>query len=516
MRKKQGDTKYRIRMNRIKFTTTIIVSLFVGIGVFYACKKNSVSEEMQGKAMMSTSGGIYQQPVQNITVETNVNIGDADYTVKGYAIVGSYDGRIYECSATWKMQSPGTVDNMCEITVTAKLNSEFYDVLTSAKPVMNKYNITITKPEMLTTKDKSRLWERIVQFCNENVVKEIPSPSTHMRSFSSMEALIAEVNLLGSLADEELAMREISMGFMSYGRASNLIYFQIVAPAEENDEGISVEQARIYSSQYPEYLEVLRDEISGEYEFLPKYIMEEFRYVMNADRMFRAGEKVFKVFNGVVLASKTISSLQAITEENVRLTIENIRNGLIADIDIYSDDTDAPLMYGIPPFDPPVHPSRCNIAGELCRYSLETASPIASNKKEKVLGIFKCKTEGLSHEGFGVITAYFNIWAEWKCAKCADISLSWCMCRRHLNVNFNSEIIYQDKNWNTLIVDTTIDGKTKKPQVNFPAIYYYKVFEKTPNEEYLKASLYKLCGQYWIATTYCDLSSYYIPIRRGR
>ena len=62
----------RFEMNRVKFTVVVVVSLFVGVGVFNACKKEPASQEIQppNKYMMFTGNGIYPQPTQDITIQT--------------------------------------------------------------------------------------------------------------------------------------------------------------------------------------------------------------------------------------------------------------------------------------------------------------------------------------------------------------------------------------------------------------------------------------------------------------
>ena len=139
------------------------------------------------------------------------------------------------------------------------------------------------------------------------------SVSNGMRVFDSMEELVNEINRLDNMEEEELEAYENSIGFQSFGRMSESVYWQILRELGEpfgveyfGDEEMSemdveftTEDAFVYVSLYPKYLEVLKSTISEEGqedydidEFLPKYYLNRFRYVMNENRMFQVAERI--------------------------------------------------------------------------------------------------------------------------------------------------------------------------------------------------------------------------------
>jgi hypothetical protein len=139
--------------------------------------------------------------------------------------------------------------------------------------------------------------------------------------FDSFEAVHYEIDLLNSMDEQELRDHENAIGFQSFGRMAEDIYYPLV----ENPCDITVSVAQSYVSQYPAYLEVNEDE-EHEYEFVPKYGGNPFYYIMNEDRMFKVGGDVYRVFKWVILGIpvEKAEELFNISEENIVEVVEEI------------------------------------------------------------------------------------------------------------------------------------------------------------------------------------------------
>jgi hypothetical protein len=140
-----------------------------------------------------------------------------------------------------------------------------------------------------------------------------------------MDELDEEVNNVNSMNEEELRNHEEAMGFLSFGRAAEEIYFPIVNEIEESSSEFGYDQAMEYVSAYPEYLELIINEES-EYEFLIKYDFSPFSYIMNTDRMFQVGDNIYKVFSWVILEAELEKAdlLHNVTEEDIAERAEEI------------------------------------------------------------------------------------------------------------------------------------------------------------------------------------------------
>ena len=156
-------------------------SVFLGVtlmvvivaGVFYACQKDV--EPIVSKEIKSL--GNYSQSTQNITIQTEIDFDGIVYPVTGQAIVGSHDGRIYECSVSWEIHSTGVGAAIAaseHAHFTAILKPEFYDIMIPVDPVSENYIITFSGG--VTEKDISILWKRIVGICKENVAVDFRCP----------------------------------------------------------------------------------------------------------------------------------------------------------------------------------------------------------------------------------------------------------------------------------------------------------------------------------------------------
>ena len=142
------------------------MTLLISGVMFSSCRKDA--EEMKSEQTRNLKSGNYQQPTQDITILTTIIIGTVEYPVTGQAVVGSYDGRIYECTATWTMFA-GTNDEV-DVAFTATLKSEYHDIMIPIDPsVMSNYTITVTNGLTETSTVIVALWTSIVAFCETNV-----------------------------------------------------------------------------------------------------------------------------------------------------------------------------------------------------------------------------------------------------------------------------------------------------------------------------------------------------------
>ena len=166
------------RNKRLFFGTcaTVFVAV-VSVLLFYGCRKDA---EVQN---VLKSKGDCQQPTQEITIQTYINVGTEVYSVTGSAVAGSYDGRIFECNLTWRM--PAVMH------LHATLKPEFNDLTLTVEPILENYEVTINGQQVIygsavvldvngsvitiAPDDISDLWNRMVGICDANVVIKHPT-----------------------------------------------------------------------------------------------------------------------------------------------------------------------------------------------------------------------------------------------------------------------------------------------------------------------------------------------------
>ena len=113
------------------------------------------------------------QPRHNVDINTVITVGDVEYSVVGTAVVGNYDGRIYNCNVSWIMQIE-RADGMVDFTMRliATLKPEFNQMF-EVEPVMENYIITVTNPNMVPAESIHNLWVSIVDICNASVDPDV-------------------------------------------------------------------------------------------------------------------------------------------------------------------------------------------------------------------------------------------------------------------------------------------------------------------------------------------------------
>lgn len=138
-----------------------------------------------------------------------------------------------------------------------------------------------------------------------------PKSSLEMRVFEDVAALNEEVTKTTQMSFEDLVQYENIIGFNSFGKIAEQILYPIVEESEE----LSYEQLCDLVVEYSEYLQL--KEIAGDMDFDAKYANSPFRYVMNQNRMVKAGNTLYKIFeNGFVTCnSEYYSKLLSMTEQ---------------------------------------------------------------------------------------------------------------------------------------------------------------------------------------------------------
>ena len=352
--------------------------------------------------------------------------------------------------------------------------------------------------------------------------------SDNMRVFDSMDKLFEEIDNLEAMNEQDLEAYENTIGFQSFGRTAESIYWQILKERGEElgydcelggeamsdaDVEFTAEDAQVYVSQYPEYLEIRSSVVEGgekEYEFLPKYFLNRFRYVMNNDRMFQVDDNVFKVFKNAVIYTSVEDAnvLYGVTEDNIENTINGIlihgaagENGTISIFMQYAKKNKDSVVCTNCDIDPPTPTGPCGkIGGTYNRDYIETESPVAANNKERVLGMFMCESgNSLIYDKYWTLDAHVTIHAEWRgCKRCM-----WISCKRTLHTDFHMEIWYQDCDGTPKIHDYYSQYTSREPEKDYVRKALYKDIDLSQNATYthIRPSIYNLCGDYWIATT---------------
>ncbi|MDY0198850.1 MAG: hypothetical protein RBR68_13650 [Tenuifilaceae bacterium] len=147
---------------------------------------------------------------------------------------------------------------------------------------------------------------------------EVPA-NNEMLVFNSMEDYSTAVKKTISFNHEELKVWEEQQGLTSYGRKCEEIYFSI-----NFDEFNSFDEIQLEISKYSEYLVLIKNE-TDEYELEHFLYNNPLRYIINCDRMFQAGDDVYKVFENCIAYTnlKYINQLKQLNEADITNEYEN-------------------------------------------------------------------------------------------------------------------------------------------------------------------------------------------------
>ncbi len=122
------------------------------------------------------------------------------------------------------------------------------------------------------------------------------SPTDDIRVYKNSDAFYDEVNMILAMEHEERCAYENSLDYVSLGRYADGLYLAV------NPENMSDDELRTYASANSEFLSIVQKD--GEEYYETVFGDNPFRYMMNKNRMFQVGDKLYKVFpDGLVIAN---------------------------------------------------------------------------------------------------------------------------------------------------------------------------------------------------------------------
>ncbi len=280
-------------MKSIKYLLATLLVVVVGMGMFWACKKENdkIYNSKNNSIKNQKSIGNHQQPTQIIEIHTVMSVGEADYPISGNAVVGNYDERIYECNLTGVIHVVET-DEVFSVHLTAVLKPEFEDIMIDVEPIMENYIITVngmpfnqdfilifpinTSFIEITYPDILNLWAEIVEICTTNTV--IVYPFVLHESMLPYQYAVYEHN--SSIAFDYILTTfngfvggEKEYFILSFNDADALLYY-----------GLITEESPYYHLYNPEiflidsnesvYFKTIRDTIKTTFEEAIEWIRE--------------------------------------------------------------------------------------------------------------------------------------------------------------------------------------------------------------------------------------------------
>jgi len=508
-----------------KGTVATLCTFMIGAGVFYACNKDSeLNTTRDGKLMGNP--GIWEctvtNPIGTIILPDGQEPPCTRYSVnrvwneaKQRYTGFSHTTEIHKCEATDIFTTVEFVAELKPALLTGN-NPEidYMNVNNFILRVDNRavtptfsyekpfeYNITTADGDVITMTGIFLVtYENVI-----NVWREIsaqiawgsfePITVENMRVFANQESLHAEIKKVSAMNEQALRQYEMSVNFLSFGRKAETIYYNIVAPYQDTEVGLSAEQAEAYVSQYPDYLElwtvVFDGEEEEEYDFVPKYDGNYFSYIMNESRMFQIKGIVYKVFDKIVigLPKENMEILFSITEDNVKDEMNN------HDFDVLCCDKKMKTQkHGTYYYSD--------------RVDLE--SPVSSNGKEKITATFQSFAEN-SLGFYNAVTTYGTIFvrAKWRGGTKTN---AWVNCLRTINTDMEMDI-----NANGTIRMGWDKYKTPKTQYKHHVTVVPRknqLWEKACEEFW--HTVHYLEGKIWIATVTLNLDAPEVPIKKGR
>lgn len=154
----------------------------------------------------------------------------------------------------------------------------------------------------------------IINGCNEK--EEMPIQQLNdnkMLVFNSPQEMDTLIKKTSHMQLEELIAYEDAKGYKSFGRLCEEFYSTIVP---ENFK--SMEEILRFVEENSNYLQIEVDE-DGETSIMPKNFHSTEKFIMNENKMYQIGNRVYRVFdNGVVSTSlENSQNLTNIKEENI-------------------------------------------------------------------------------------------------------------------------------------------------------------------------------------------------------
>ena len=141
---------------------------------------------------------------------------------------------------------------------------------------------------------------------SEGLSVQSKSSQQNMRIFNDFDELNAEIEKTLSFTLEELTIHENSIGFTSFGRLADIAMekiLEMVEIAESEIINATITEINKISGDLrsavnnSQYLQLVTME-DGEEVCETRYYKSPYRYLMNADRMFKVEDSYFKVFEG--------------------------------------------------------------------------------------------------------------------------------------------------------------------------------------------------------------------------
>lgn len=140
---------------------------------------------------------------------------------------------------------------------------------------------------------------------------EKKSASAKLLRFENFTEFNACLDKVRAMTFDEKNKWEDSIGFYSFGRASDEFYLSL------NTQEINPANLEQLVKNNSDYLQLLKDE-NGEFTLESAFWDDARRRLINVDKMYQIGETVFKLFNFGVVSThvQNIETLKQITEAN--------------------------------------------------------------------------------------------------------------------------------------------------------------------------------------------------------
>ena len=158
--------------------------------------------------------------------------------------------------------------------------------------------------------------------CANSKYAGVENVSSEMRNFDTYNDMKEEVSRLASMSIEELVEYENSIGYNSYGKVADNVYFSIFGD-ENRLEQMTRDDLLDLINANNDFVQIVNESDNTE-SAETKYYLSSFRYVMNRDCMFKVEDVVYKVFeSGYVKCNETYCNILREMKENDFLALGN-------------------------------------------------------------------------------------------------------------------------------------------------------------------------------------------------
>ncbi len=159
-------------------------------------------------------------------------------------------------------------------------------------------------------------FERVSNLANSSKFAGVENVSSEMRNFDTYNDMMEEVSRLASMTTEELAEYENSIGYNSFGKVADEVYYSLFGNEEKLERMTRDDLSNLINAN-SEFIQIVNESDDTE-SAETKYYMSPFRYIMNRDCMFRVDNIVYKIFEyGYIRCSeKYYEQLKRMSEED--------------------------------------------------------------------------------------------------------------------------------------------------------------------------------------------------------